>query len=143
MTTITTFLGALCCGGRVIAAVVLAGAVAGCGAGSGAAGYTSTADPPSAPPGGAVVMAQHYAFDRATITVPAGRSVPLLFESRDGVPHNVTILARDGSTVFVGETFGGPATKVYDLPALSAGTYRFRCDVHTDMAGILIADGTT
>ena len=139
MTTITTLIGALCCGGRVIAAVVLAGVVAGCGA----AGSTATGGPPSAPPGGAVIVAQGYAFDRATITIPAERPVPLLFESRDGVPHNVTILARDGSTVFVGETFGGPATKVYDLPALSAGTYRFRCDVHTDMAGILVADGTT
>ena len=63
----------------------------------------------------------------------------LLFDNRDSAPHNVTILDANGESTFVGETFGGPASRIYAIPALAAGTYRFRCDVHTDMTGSLVA----
>jgi hypothetical protein len=57
-----------------------------------------------------------------------------------GPGTNVTIL-QPGSdaTLFVGEVFGGPASRTYDVPALRAGEYPFRCDVHPEMAGTLIA----
>ena len=38
------------------------------------------------------------------------RPFQLLFDNRDGAPHNVTILDANGGSTFVGETFGGPAS---------------------------------
>jgi plastocyanin len=88
--------------------------------------------------GGIPLVASGTAFDRSTVEVPASRSFPLVFENRDGAPHNVSI-AREGTSVFVGETFGGPAARVYTVPALPAGRYSFRCDVHPEMSGTLVS----
>jgi plastocyanin len=99
----------------------------------------STAPAPSAPSGGAVVVAQDLKFDRQTIAVPANQAAQLLFENRDSAPHNVTVLAADGTKVFTGETFGGPGSRTYQLPSLTAGSYKFQCDVHPDMKGTLTA----
>jgi hypothetical protein len=41
--------------------------------------------------------------------------------------------------VFAEEPFGGPRTVVYSVPALDAGTYYFRCDLHTEMKGTIEA----
>ena len=41
-------------------------------------------------------------------------------------------------SLYQGEIFSS-ATKVYDVPALAAGSYFFRCDVHPDMTGTIIA----
>ncbi len=40
---------------------------------------------------------------------------------------------------FQGDIFAG-GTRVYSVPALAAGTYYFRCDVHPDMNGTIVAD---
>lgn len=72
--------------------------------------------------------------------MPAGRPFQLLFENRESAPHNVTMW--DESTdapLFVGEVFSGPGSRTYDVPAIPAGTHRFRCDVHPEMAGTLTA----
>ena len=37
-----------------------------------------------------------------------------------------------GAELFKGEIFNGVATRVYDVPALDAGTYAFVCTVHPD-----------
>jgi len=98
--------------------------------------------PPSAPPGGAVVTADGIAFDRSTLSVPAGRPFPLLFENREGAPHNVRIYDEGvDQPLFVGEIFSGEASRTYDVPSIPAGSHRFRCDVHTEMSGALIAEG--
>ena len=86
-------------------------------------------------------MAANMSFDRTEITVPADRPFQLLFENRDGAPHNVTVLAAAGDEpVFTGEVFTGVDSRVYEIPAILPGTYRFRCDVHPDMAGTVVAD---
>jgi plastocyanin len=95
--------------------------------------------PPSAPTGGAGITAQNIAFDRAQLAVPAGRPFQLLFENREGAPHNVRIYDNADQPLFVGEIFGGPGSKTYDVPAIPAGTHRFRCDVHPDMTGTVVA----
>jgi plastocyanin len=120
--------------GRLL--VLLTGIVlAGC---TSAAGITGP--PPSAPLGGAVIVAQGVAFDRARLVVPAGTSFALLFENRDGVLHNVTIYDEaGGQPLFVGEVFAGPGSRSYAVPAIPAGTHRFRCDVHPQMSGTLEA----
>ena len=117
--------------GILLAAALLLSA---CGPAAGAGGPA-----PSAPPGGAVIVASGTAFDRNEIDVPADVSFTLLFDNRDGVPHNVTVVDPAGMAVFVGDTFSGPSSREYALPALAAGRYRFRCDVHVDMSGDLIA----
>jgi plastocyanin len=95
---------------------------------------------PSAPSGGVAVVAADMAFDRGELAIPAGRPFPLLFENRDGAPHNIRILAANsGDTLFVGEIFSGPGSRTYALPAIPAGAYRFRCDVHPAMAGEVVA----
>ena len=105
-----------------------------CTASAGAGG-----PPPSAPTGGAVITAQNIAFDRGQLAVPAGRPFQLLFENREGAPHNVRIYDDVDQPLFVGEIFGGPGSRTYDVPAIPAGTHQFRCDVHPDMAGTVIA----
>ncbi|HEY8633071.1 MAG TPA: cupredoxin domain-containing protein [Candidatus Limnocylindrales bacterium] len=115
--------------------LLLAGTVlVACTASAGAGG-----PPPSAPTGGAVVTAQNIAFDRGQLAVPAGRPFQLLFENREGAPHNVRIYDDVDQPLFVGEIFGGPGSRTYEVPAIPAGTHRFRCDVHPDMAGTVIA----
>jgi plastocyanin len=79
------------------------------------------------------------AFDRAQLTIPAGRGFPLLFENRDGAPHNVRIYDDGGQPLFVGEVFAGPATRTYEVPPITAGSHRFRCDVHPEMSGTVVA----
>jgi plastocyanin len=113
-------------------------------AGTVLAACTSTAGitgpPPTAPPGGAVITAQNMAFDRTQLAVPAGKPFRLLFENRESALHNVTIHDEAGSPpVFVGEVFSGPGSRTYEVPAIPAGTYRFRCDVHPQMSGTVEA----
>jgi plastocyanin len=117
--------------------LLLAGSVlTGCTASAGAGG-----PPPTAPPGGAVITAHDFAFDRATLVVPAGEPLSLLFENRDSAPHNVRIYDDDpGQPLFTGEIFAGQDSRTYDVPSIPAGSHRFRCDVHTEMAGTIVAD---
>ena len=117
------------------AGILLAGTVfVACTAAAGGGG-----PPPSSPTGGAVITAQNIAFDRGQLAVPAGRPFQLLFENREGAPHNVRIYDDVDQPLFVGEIFGGPGSRTYEVPAIPAGTHRFRCDVHPDMAGTVIS----
>jgi plastocyanin len=80
-------------------------------------------------------------FDTTSLTAPAGEAFTLFFDNMDaGIPHNVSIYSDDTATtsLFVGELITGPDTITYEVPALDAGTYFFRCDVHpTTMTGTL------
>jgi plastocyanin len=91
--------------------------------------------------GDADIAAADLAFDRAELEVPAGTAVGLVFENRESAPHNVAVYvdASADEAIFVGEIFGGPGARQYALPALAAGTYYFRCDVHPEMQGTLVA----
>ena len=114
--------------------LLVAGILAACSASAGAVG-----PPPSPPSGGAVVTAQGVAFDRSQLDIPAGRAFPLLFENREGAPHNVRIYDDVDQPLFVGEIFGGPGSRTYEVPAIPSGTHRFRCDVHPEMSGTVVA----
>ena len=83
---------------------------------------------------------QSFSSDR--LTAPAGTPFGLAFDNEDGgVPHNVAIYedASAAQSLFVGDVVQGPATVTYDVPALDPGTYYFRCDVHPQMNGSLVA----
>ena len=51
------------------------------------------------------------------------------------MPHNIDIKDSAGTSVFKGEIFNGVAKKVYEVPALPAGSYTYVCDVHPSMKG--------
>lgn len=94
-------------------------------------------------PTGAVdvtLSANNNTFDKTSLTVPAGRAFTIGFTNQESSPHNVTI-ARDAS--FSQRLFEGEVVQnrqiMYSVPALEAGTYAFRCDVHPFMAGTVTA----
>ena len=88
----------------------------------------------------AELSAQNIAFDKTTLSVPAGAAFHLVFHNNDaGVPHNVDIKDASGADVFKGEVFSGVDSRTYDVPSLPAGTYKFSCVVHPNMVGELTA----
>jgi hypothetical protein len=126
--------------GRLGLALGLVLAVAACSGGGGdGLGYTS-------PPAGLetnspTLSAVNIAFDHNQVAVPANTPFVLVFDNRDSVGHNVSIYhdAAYQQRVFLGAIFSGPSTRWYPVPALAPGTYSFRCDVHANMTGTIVA----
>ena len=100
----------------------------------------ATANQTTAAAGGEAVTvdlsAQNIAFDKSSITVPAGAAVTVDFDNKDsGIPHNFAVYTDSSASqsIFKGETITGPATTTYHFTAPSdPGTYYFRCDVHPE-----------
>jgi plastocyanin len=97
---------------------------------------------PAAPadPNAPTIVAKDMQFVTKDVRVPAGKAFQLTFTNNDGAPHNVAIYTDSSAStnLFRGEIFAG-GTKVAEVPALAAGTYFFRCDVHPDMQGTITA----
>jgi plastocyanin len=96
---------------------------------------------PSGPvdPNGPTIVAKDMAFSPSTVEIAAGKNVTIHFDNQDSAPHNVAIYkdASASEKVSVGEIVTtAKADQV--VPALTAGSYFFRCDVHTNMTGSLI-----
>jgi len=106
---------------------------------------TPTTAPPATTPGQSItvdLVAQNFAFDKSTITVPAGADVTINFDNRDAnVPHNFALYTGSsaGQSIFVGQVItGGKVTYTFKAPA-SPGNYFFRCDIHpASMKGTFI-----
>lgn len=91
------------------------------------------------------ISAKGIAFDAPTLTAPSGKAFEISFNNQDaGVPHNVAIYTNSAATkaLFRGTIVTGPRTLVYRVPALPAGSYPFRCDVHPQMRGTLVVKGS-
>jgi plastocyanin len=102
---------------------------------------SSRAAEPSVDPDALRISANNLVFSTDTLSAPADEPFQIAFDNQEGPPHNVAIY-RDNSAaekLFGEDPFSGPAVVVYDVPALAAGTYFFRCDVHPEMAGELTA----
>ena len=79
------------------------------------------------------LRAHDLRFDTETLETAAGESFAIKLDNQDeGVPHNVGIYEDESAqeALFVGEIFNGPEARTEEIPALDAGTYFFRCDVH-------------
>jgi len=100
---------------------------------------------PSGAPGGSdapgaeadvTVHAKDILFVETTFTAPGDQPFKLAFINEDPALHNIEIKDGTGASVFNGEIFTGPDTRLYDVPALAAGAYTFLCAVHpTTMTG--------
>lgn len=90
------------------------------------------------------LSADNTAFDKNTITVPAGAKVTITFSNMDIVPHNFALYETSAATssIFVGGIINGSETVEYMFTAPDTpGTYFFRCDVHpTIMTGDFIVE---
>jgi plastocyanin len=126
---------------RLLATLALATvALAAAACSSTNAGGPAPSAPAPADPDAPVITASNLRFDQAEVVVPAGKAFQLTFTNLESPPHNVAIYTDSSATtpVSVGEIFSN-GTKVQDVPALDPGTYFFRCDVHPDMTGTIVA----
>jgi plastocyanin len=122
---------------RLLSLVVLTASIsllAACSASAG--GQTAQS---SVGPNAVRISAKDLAFSTKTLSATANTAFQIAFDNQEGAPHNVAIY-RDSSAkekIFGADPVSGPKVVVYDVPALAAGTYFFRCDVHPDMSGQL------
>jgi plastocyanin len=123
--------------GGLLGLLVLTAAVAAACSGSGASPTVA----PSIDPDALTISADDLQFSSATLTAPADEPFQIVFDNQEGAPHNVAIYTDESASenVFLEEPFGGPRVVTYQVPALAAGAYFFRCDVHPDMKGTLTA----
>ncbi len=92
----------------------------------------------SLPPADVTVTAQGVQFDTATLTATAGKPWTIAFVNNDpGVPHDIELLDSSGVAAFLGDKVTGVASAIYNVPALSAGSYKFVCTFHPNMVGEL------
>ena len=95
---------------------------------------------------GLTEVVKNLAYQSPCLTAPAGQAFSIDFENQDaGTPHNIHVFSADPATVpsaeslFMGDLVTGPGSATYQVPALPAGQYAFRCDVHpTTMKGVLV-----
>jgi plastocyanin len=115
----------------LVVLTITAAALAACGGDGG--------DAPCSPSGTQLrVTARDLSFDAECLAAPAGQPFTIELANEDeGVQHNVSIRGGD-EVLFEGEIFEGVERMTYDVEALEAGSYEFRCDVHPDMNGAFI-----
>ncbi len=93
------------------------------------------------PPGVRIALtAKGIAFDKSSLSFPAGSKVTIVFTNDDaGTTHNVDIFSESNPSnpVFRGQVFAGVATMDYTFTApAKPGMYAFHCDIHpTQMKG--------
>ena len=102
---------------------------------------TAAAPVPSGPlADGPTIVAKDMKFQTTSVEVKAGTNLTVHFDNQDGAPHNVAIYTDSGAgtPVSVGQIVTS-AKSDQVVPALQPGTYFFRCDVHHDMTGTIVA----
>ena len=115
--------------------VVVAAISAAC---STAAAQPSVSGPVDA--NGPTIVAKDMKFQQTAVDVKAGENFTLHFDNQDSAPHNVAVYADSSASkaLSVGQIVTS-AKSDQVVPALQPGTYFFRCDVHTNMTGTIVA----
>jgi plastocyanin len=121
----------------VLSLISLVLVLAACSSGANAA--TPSGPPQSVDPNALQISAKDLKFSTSTLNAPAEVAFSIVFDNQESAPHNVAIYKDQGASqkVLVEEPFGGPKVVTYHVGPLAAGSYFFRCDVHTDMKGTL------
>lgn len=108
-----------------------------------ACGGAAVAVPPDATPSASLrIVARDNRFDQRYLVVSAGSESVITLDNEDRSSlHNFAVYRDKGAKqlVYRGEVFEGKREVENRLPALEAGSYYFRCDVHPDMNGTLLA----
>ena len=122
-----------------LALFVLVLALAACSGGSGTAAPASSGPAASGDPNAVQISAKDLKFSTGELAGPANKPFTIAFDNQDGAPHNVAIYKDQSASqkLFAEDPFGGPRQVSYQVGALAAGSYFFRCDVHPDMKGTL------
>lgn len=130
--------------GRTMAAALVLGAVVMVGGGVAAAavGERQIGEHAGEKAGGegqVQVKAQSIAFVEKEIDLKANADVEIRFTNNDqATQHNISVYAADPSkALFRGELVTGPATVTYKFRAPGPGEYKFQCDVHPTMKGVV------
>jgi plastocyanin len=123
---------------RLVLALGLAAVAAlsaACAASAPAPSVTGSVDP-----NGPTVVAKDMKFQTGSVEVKAGQNLTLHFDNEDQAPHNVAIFkdSSASSPISIGQVVSASKSDQV-IPALAAGTYFFRCDVHHDMTGTIVA----
>jgi plastocyanin len=121
-----------------IALLALAALLAACSGADAAPNPTGPAATPD--PDALTISSKDLKFSSDTLQATANKPFTIVYENREGAPHNVAIY-RDSTMkeqVFAEDPFSGPRTVTYEVPALAAGTYYFVCDLHRNMNGTLV-----
>jgi plastocyanin len=110
-----------------------------CGGGGSAA--APSGPPASVDPNALTISANNLQFSTDRLEAPAGEPFQIVFDNQEAAPHNVAIYTDQSAAqkILVEEPFSGPKVVTYNVPALEAGEYFFRCDIHPDMKGTLVA----
>ena len=92
-------------------------------------------------PNGPTIVAKDMKFTSGPVEVKAGANVTIHFDNQDAAPHNVAIFTDSSasSPISIGEVVSS-GKKDQVVPALKPGSYYFRCDVHHDMTGTIVAN---
>ena len=104
-----------------------------CGGGNGISGYSSSAQPPNAPPVADQVDATaSLAFDPSTLSTTVGHTVTFAFGS---VGHNVFFTAATGAPADIsGVNANTSVTRLF----ATAGTFNYTCHIHPSMQGKVV-----
>jgi plastocyanin len=102
-------------------------------------GSAAAPTPPASIPADAItVVAKDLAFQPTEVAAPADQPFTLVLDNQEDIPHNIAIKDATGAVVFKGEIIN-KGQEVNAIPALSAGSYPFLCEVHPNMTGTITA----
>jgi plastocyanin len=107
-------------------------------------GCSSAATPlPSIQADAIELSTANLTFSKSELEVPADKPFTIVLDILESAAHDVTIYKDDSwtSLVYREDARTGPGTFVFNVPALAAGTYAFRCEIHpTTMIGTVTAN---
>lgn len=100
-------------------------------------------EPPGGDSGAITLVAANVAFDKDHLDIPADTATTVTLDNQDAVPHNFSIYEDDSAEadLFIGPEVAAGASADNEVPALEAGEYFFRCDLHpTSMVGTVTVE---